>query len=62
MMASIFKIEEQFIEAIRKNRMKFMEQFVMGRAKKEGPKYSERIYVDKKFDSLTGQEAQDMCK
>ena len=35
-----------------------MEQFMMGKVKEEGSVCIKRIYTDKKFDALTGKQAQ----
>ena len=61
MMAGVFRIEEEFIEAIRSKRKGFMEKFMLGKVKEEGSRCIERIYAGKTIEVLTGRQAQQMC-
>ena len=61
MMAAVFKVEEEFIETVRRKRMEFLEKFTMGRLKEEESNCIRMLYSDKKFNALTGKQAKTVC-
>jgi hypothetical protein len=57
-MAEIFEVEEKIIETIRKRRNEFMDKYMMRKLNEEGFKFIDKIYNEKRFDAVSGEQAQ----
>lgn len=56
-MASLFKIEEELIQTIRKSRKDFLEIYLSGNLKKESRDLIDKIYTEKSYTALSGKQA-----
>jgi hypothetical protein len=59
-MGEIFEVEEKIIETLRRRRNEFMDKYMMRKLNEEGFRCIDKIYNQKKFDAVSGKQAQRM--
>ena len=61
-LAKILRLEEEFIDSIRKTRKQFVENYLISGGAGQDAELVGKIYGEKKYNALTSRQASKMCR